>query len=181
MPIIFRKLTEEEEEHLDKELTYWLAEENKQLLYKENRFIVAEGNWKELFILNPKTFDLLINNEAISPYSVGLGFGEYKKTGLILSLGGGGILSSQTEKVAIIKDETEQVFLHKRDILSKSIIKIAFNVNIGDKVIIQNTKNEFLGIGKLEQILDDIIQHKDQRSVALKNVLDLGWYLRKGK
>ena len=181
MVIIFRELTSEEKNQLDKELSYWLSEKNIKELYDENKFIVGEGNWRELFIVNPMTFNILITNENISPYSVGLGFGEYKKSGLLLSLGGGEIISDKTEKIAIIKDEAEQVFLHKRDIYSKSIETIATNVNIGDKVIIQNTKREFLGVGKLEQILDEIIKKKDSRNVALKNVLDLGWYLRKGK
>ncbi len=181
MAIIFRKLNQIEEEQLDKELSYWISEDNKQQLYQENRFIIGEGNWRELFIVNPSTYELLINNEMISPYSVGLGFGEYKKSGLLLSLGGGGILCSQTEKKAVIDEKAEQLFLFKRDILSKSILQITKDVNIGDKVIVVNTKNEFLGVGKLEQILDDIINHKDTRSIALKNIIDLGWYLRKGK
>ncbi len=181
MVIIFRKLNQIEEEQLDKELSYWISDENKQRLYHENRFMVGEGNWRELFIVNPITFDLVINDEKISPYSVGLGFGEYKKSGLLLSLGGGGILCNQTEIKAVINEKAEQLFLFKRDIISTSITQITKKVNIGDKVIVVNTKNEFLGVGKLEQILDDIINHKDTRNIALRNIIDLGWYLRKGK
>ncbi len=181
MAIIFRKLNQIEEEQLDKELSYWISEDNKQRLYLENRFMVGEGNWRELFIVNPTTYELVINDEMISPYSVGLGFGEYKKSGLLLSLGGAGILCNQTEIKAVLVDEAEQLFLFKRDIISTSISQITKKVNIGDKVIVVNTKNEFLGVGKLEQILDDIINHKDTRSIALRNIIDLGWFLRKGK
>ncbi len=181
MAIIFRKLNQIEEEQLDKELSYWISEDNKQRLYLENRFMVGEGNWRELFIVNPTTYELVINDEMISPYSVGLGFGEYKKSGLLLSLGGAGILCNQTEIKAVLVDEAEQLFLFKRDIISTSISQITKKVNIGDKVIVVNTKNEFLGVGKLEQILDDITNHKDTRSIALRNIIDLGWFLRKGK
>lgn len=181
MAITFRKLNQIEEEQLEKELSYWISEDSIQRLYYENRFMVGEGNWRELFIVNPITYELVISDETISPYSVGLGFGEYKKSGLLLGLGGGGIISNQTEKKAVLIDEAEQLFLFKRDIISKSISQIARNVNIGDKVIVVNTKDEFLGVGKLEQILDDIINHTEPRSIALKNIIDLGWYLRKGK
>ena len=180
MVITFRPLTDEEKTIFHHSLSFWLLENQIQTLLNNYRFIVAEGRWRELFLTNQATLDILESSQ-ITPYSVGLGFGEFKKNELILSLGGASIISELTNKKAVVSHKGEQAFLFRRGILCRSVLSINDSLEINDRLIVANDKGDSLGIGRLVISRESIQNPENKKQTAIKNLMDLGWYLRKGK
>jgi len=181
MVIEFREPTKTEAEIIRDSLLYWVEKDNLQLINEKYHFVIGEGNWKEVFITNRITSAFIKNKKHISPYSIGLGIGEIKSNKLLLSLSGGYFISAFTDKRAIINPEAEQLFLYMRDIYCKSIISIKEGLAKEDKVLVANTSNDYLGLGKILLPISDFENPKKGDDVAIKNIIDLGWYLRKGK
>ncbi|NPE08522.1 MAG: hypothetical protein GNW80_09610 [Asgard group archaeon] len=181
MVIEFREPTQAEAEIIRDSLLYWVDNDNFLLIDEKYHFVIGDGNWKEVFITNKTTSTFVTGKKRISPYSIGLGIGEIKKNNLLLTLSGGYFISPYTDKRAIINPDAEQLFLYKRDIHCKSIISIKKGLSSEDKVLITNTSNDYLGLGKILLPISDINDPKKEDEVAIKNLIDLGWYLRKGK
>ena len=181
MVIVYREPTQAEAETIRDSLLYWIDEEKFQLINEKHHFIIGDGNWKEVFITNKTTSAFITKKEPISPYSIGLGIGEIKKNDLLLTLSGGYFVSPYTDKKVIINPDSEQLFLYKRDIHCKSIISIKQGLSRNDKVLVTNTSNDYLGLGKILLSISDFNDPKKEDEVAIKNLIDLGWYLRKGK
>ncbi|MHA1587042.1 MAG: NIP7 pre-PUA domain-containing protein [Candidatus Heimdallarchaeota archaeon] len=181
MVIEFREPTKTEGEIIRNSLLYWVDNEKLQLFNEKYHFIIGDGNWKEVFITNKATSTFVTNEKRVSPYSIGLGIGEIKNKNLLLTLSGGYFISPHTDKKAIITLEAEQLFLYMRDIYCKSVISIKEGLSKGDKVLVVNTSTDYLGLGKILLPISDFGDPKKRDEVALKNIMDLGWYLRKGK
>ncbi|NHJ31944.1 MAG: hypothetical protein FK732_03690 [Asgard group archaeon] len=181
MVIDYREPTKKEQAIIKKSLAYWVDKEELQLIITNHHFVIGEGNWKEVFITNSSTLAIIKNKRNVTPYSVGLGIGEIKNEELLLSLSGGYFILGYTAKKAIITPEAEQLFLYKRDLHCKSIITIKEDLSLEDKVLITNSNNDYLGLGKIILPISDFKDHKNEDEVAIKNLIDLGWYLRKGK
>lgn len=178
MPVTFRELTSKEERILRTSLNYWIAKNPSDLL-DNYQFIIGEGHWRELFLTNENTIKLF-KDTSISPYSIGLGFGEYKRGKLLLSLSGSSFISKLTDKKAIVTEAGEQAFLYRRDILNKSICQINSTIKINEKLIVLNQQKDALGLGRLIIEQEDIRKNHKKDQIAIKNIIDLGWYLRKG-
>ena len=181
MPIVFRKMTQEEYDLLRSSLAEWLTEEQTKKFLSKNFFIVGEGKQRELFISNKAVDKFFEKNPKISPYSIGLGFGEFKKEEVFLTLSGASIIAQETFKQIKINQEAEQLFLYRRNILCKSILELDFSLSKNEKVMVLNKSGDFLGIGKLKISGKEIFLEKNFEKTAIENILDLGWYLRKGK
>lgn len=180
MSIIFRELNREEEELLLTELNYWLVKDNIDSLKKQYSFVIAEGKWRELLISNFETKKLL-KEKNISPYSIGLKFCEFKENKIELGLPGIQIIGEVTNKKAIVSSEAEQAFLYRKDIICESVIEINQELNVNEKVIVKNKEGESLGIGKVMVLSINMKKKQFSKTIAIKNLMDLGWYLRKGK
>jgi ribosome biogenesis protein Nip4 len=146
-----------------------------------NYFIVGEGRWRELFLTNAQVFKLFTEKKALSPYTVGIGFGEFKKENIFLSLSGGAMLVRQTNKKVVVNQPAEQLFLYQRDVLCDSIVEMNQLIQQGDKVLVLNQKGDYLGIGKVVIPATNILEQKRKKELGIKNLIDLGWYLRKGQ
>ncbi|NHJ86575.1 MAG: hypothetical protein FK734_14005 [Asgard group archaeon] len=181
MPIIFRMPYDKELEIIANELAYWLDERERVKIFNEFIFIIGEGKWKEVFITTNENASLILENTMISPYTIGLTIGEIKNDYLLISLSGGQLIAKKSEKKVIINQTAEQLFLYSRDIHSSSILSVDKTLQIGDKVLVMNEDDEFLGIGKIELLMNDLAKNENKDKTAIKNLIDLGWYLRKGK
>ncbi|MBN1329894.1 MAG: hypothetical protein JXA54_10505 [Candidatus Heimdallarchaeota archaeon] len=181
MVIIYRKLTSAEEKLILAALEYWLNPHNVEAFFNGNFFLVGEGNWIEVFITNNETYSLLELNSQINPYSVGIGLGEIKNKEFHLSLGGAFEISKLSEKKVIINSEAEQLFLYQRNVLCKSILFCNEAIEEKEKVLVMNERSIFLGIGKLLLSAKELRIKENANKEGVLNLIDLGWYLRKGK
>jgi len=181
MSLKFRKLTGEEEELLQMELHYWLGKQQAKKFRSKNAFLIAEGNWIEVILTSEEVFRLVEEQKHLKPYSVGLTFGEIKKGRLLLTLGGAGELCSSTNNKVVINAAAEQLFLYRRDILCKAILEYPGHLGKGKKVLVVNEQNDCLGVGTLLCTKESYLQPENAERRAVKNLMDLGWYLRKGR
>ncbi|RLF56750.1 MAG: hypothetical protein DRN25_07560 [Thermoplasmata archaeon] len=148
----FREPTSKEIEEIKKHIS----------IPKNKIILIGERKRKEVFITTPQVYGLL-NKLKKEVYSVGVLIGEFKRGRFLLGLGG--MVFSKNKRV-VVNDKAEQLVLYGRDVFPKSIIHKP-ELKFGEKCIIVNKKNEAIGIGKVNK--DKII-----------NLLDLGWYLRRG-
>jgi len=86
------------------------------------------------------------------------------------------IAQTKAKKV-IVDKKTAWLFICGRDIFRQGIIK-ANNLKKGDHTLVINEKNECLGFGKIMVNLRGV---PDSKEVAVKNILDLGDFLRREK
>lgn len=180
MVIVFRDLNEKEKETFLVELNYWLPITEINKLIKEFSFTIAEGKWKEIQISNKEVSGILFEKK-ISPYSIGANFGEIKDDKIELGLFGLQLIGKKSEKTVIITPEAEQAFLYRKDIYYDSIVDINEELKKDNKVIVKNKEGDILGIGKVS--IESISEKakKIGNVIAIRNLMDLGWYLRKGK
>ncbi len=181
MVIVYREPSEYEMQIILDAILEWVEKDILHKITNKYHFIIGEGNWKEIFITNTSTANTIRNLNKITPYSIGLGIGEIRNDEFLFSLSGGGFIFDYSNKKAIINIDAEQLFLYKRDIHCKSITSIKEGLLQGDKVLIANSNNDYLGLGKIVLPISEIKNPQNEDEVAIKNIIDLGWYLRKGK
>jgi len=160
----FEELSPEERMVLEELKEYgfdpWTALHNRVLL-------AAHNGRREIFTLNNKALDVLLRMKHES-YFAGLYLGEIKGDKFHLGLEGGTLLSKYASKTITVDDKVEQLVLYGRDVFINSILKYGHPLKQGDKCLILNKNSEFLAIGRL-------------RGNIIENLLDKGWYLRKGE
>jgi ribosome biogenesis protein Nip4 len=86
------------------------------------------------------------------------------------------IAQTKANKIMVDK-KTSWLFICGRDIFRQGIVK-ENNPKKGDHTLIINEKNECLGFGKIMLNLRGV---PDSKEVAVKNILDLGDFLRREK
>jgi ribosome biogenesis protein Nip4 len=77
----------------------------------------------------------------------------------------------------VVDTKTAWLFICGRDIFKKGILR-GGNLKKGDYTLILNQQDECLGFGK---IIHNIHDELDKKEVAVKNVLDIGDFLRREK
>jgi ribosome biogenesis protein Nip4 len=102
------------------------------------------------------------------PYTVGLYLGEIKRGRFLLGLEGAALLGPHTDKKVVVNKKAEQLVLYGRDVLHKSVLKLPPGLKPQEKCLMVNEDGEVLGIGRVERD-------------CIKNLLDRGWYLRRGE
>ncbi|MCZ2807814.1 MAG: hypothetical protein O2V44_00510 [Candidatus Bathyarchaeota archaeon] len=86
------------------------------------------------------------------------------------------IAESKANKVVVDK-KTAWLFICGRDIFKQGILKVNGSRK-GDYTLILNEHNECLGFGK---IMRNLREESDANKVAVKNILDIGDFLRREK
>ncbi|MDI6655689.1 MAG: hypothetical protein QME59_07405 [Candidatus Hydrothermarchaeota archaeon] len=135
-------------------------------IFKGKKLLVALGGRKEVFVTNGDALDVLekMKNE---PYSVGLFIGEIKKKKFMLSLEGAALISKHAKNKIFVGSKTEQLVLYGRDVFCNSILKSS-ELSEGSKCLIVNESDELIAIGRVKKEI-------------VENLIDRGWYLRKGE
>lgn len=105
------------------------------------------------------------------PSLIGLYLGEVKDEKFNPSLALLNLISKKATEKVIIKDIGENDFLYGKNLRPRHILKIEGTVKEGFFKIVVNERNECLGLAKLKKI--------DNNEVSLRNILDLGDYLRR--
>jgi ribosome biogenesis protein Nip4 len=85
----------------------------------------------------------------------------------------------RAEKLVLLKVEAEQPILYGHDVLAGSILKISADAGKDELVVLANSSREILALGRL---LTDAsaIKHFVPTQRVIRNLIDKGWYLRKG-
>lgn len=177
--IIFRKATKKEIVKIEKALNEWAGKNIYKKITSGRIVVVGEGRIKEVFLVPVEVCNILDKTKKVRmPYYLGLFFGEINGE-FKISLEGLWLISKYSrERGVVVSEKGEQLFLYGRDILEESIIKVGSLVQIGSKVIVFNKFYEPLGLGMIIKFSDKLTE---QPKTIIKNILDRGWYLRKGR
>ena len=87
------------------------------------------------------------------------------------------MIAERKAKKLVIDKKTAWLFICGRDIFKQGILKVNGSRK-GDYTLILNEHNECLGFGK---IMCNLREESDANKVAVKNILDIGDFLRREK
>lgn len=76
----------------------------------------------------------------------------------------------------VVDEKTEWLFICGRDVFKQGILNTIGTRKKGDYTLIMNQHGECLGFGKILRNLDE---EKDRQRVAVKNISDVGDFLRR--
>jgi ribosome biogenesis protein Nip4 len=129
---------------------------------KENRY----------FLLN-ETLKKLVAKEF---FYAGTYLGKIKNGKFFPSFNLLRMIAEKKANKIIVDKKTEWLFICRRDIFKQGIIKVVGSKRKGDYTLILNQHEECLGFGKILHHLD-----KEKEGVAVKNISDIGDFLRREK
>jgi ribosome biogenesis protein Nip4 len=86
------------------------------------------------------------------------------------------MLSQKNANCVVVDEKTEWLFICGRDIFKRGIAGTKRSAKRGDYVLVLNKNGETLGYGRVTCDFDEV-----KKGVAVKNILDLGDFLRREK
>jgi len=86
------------------------------------------------------------------------------------------IAGSREANKIVVDEKTEWLFIVGRDVFKRGILKASGSRNKGAYTLIMNKHSECLGFGRILRDLDDC---KDENKVVVRNVSDIGDFLRR--
>lgn len=176
----FRKANEKETMLIN----FTMAEFGKDIpskILENEKILISQNRGKKVFLVSKEVYQQFLHvkkNEI--PYFIGVNIGKIEKNKRFkLSVEGIHEVGKHTKKKVIVSDKGEQFVLYGHSILKKSVLRIPKNLKKGSNVIIVNVYGDPIGLGRLHVNSEKIHQLKDEDLIVI-NVLDMGWYLRKG-
>jgi ribosome biogenesis protein Nip4 len=179
--ITFRLSTQEELKFIQNAIDKLFCEKIAEKFIHNKHLIIGEGRWKEIFLVSDKMIKIL---ESIAdkkqPYSLGMQIGELDKNKKFkLSLEAVFEIVNFTSHKIQLTAKGAQTILYGRNISFSAVDKICYKARKGDYAILLDENGFPIGLGK---ILHDFAKMQQNRfKICIKNIIDLGWYLRKGK
>ncbi len=162
-------------------LERWFGRRLVEALENRGEMYVASNRWAEVYLVPPEQVELvglLAMSTGLHPYSAGLflGYlegGEYKP-----SLPLAHLVARHAERGLItVSEKAAKLFLYGRDLFSGSITSYRGPLERGGLVVVLNPRGEALGYGV---VVAAPHEWSSESVVAVRNVRDLGWYLRRG-
>ncbi len=169
---MFRDLTRQENTIIHREFNRWGIYNYIQ----DKVFVINESqnNTKELFVI-----PLILKDFIYCPYSCygGLQIGVLQKKNFLPSITFFSIVAKYGNNFlyVIVSCNAEKLILYGKDIFGDSIIYASPGIEQNSVIVILNSTNEFLGIGRSRFQTNRI---KENGKVTVNTLLDLGMYLR---
>ncbi len=132
-------------------------------------FYLVPPNWLQILDRDFKPF---------TPLSLGIWLGDLVEGKFRLSLPVLERVQEFTSNLLIVSRQGAESFTYGRSILKESVNKIDPSLLRGQKVFILNESNECLGLAALSVDAYKINRLAKDRLVA-KNLVDIGWYIRR--
>jgi ribosome biogenesis protein Nip4 len=108
--------------------------------------------------------DEIMGKSQKDPFAIGTYLGNVKE-GKFEAAPAMTNLLANTKKKVTVNDKAEWLFLCGRDVFNKSVERMPSDLKAGELVVVENKKEEVLGIARVGKDL-------------IKNILDKGAYLR---
>ncbi|MHA1783683.1 MAG: hypothetical protein ACTSVY_08500 [Candidatus Helarchaeota archaeon] len=150
------------------------------IIEKKDLFIKQKNLEKDIFLLNDLNHKLIKDLPEREIEYLGILLASILKNGKIsyhfeiLNL-----IAEKTIRKIIVNSKGEQTTLYGKNITKKMLQSSFFEFKKGQKVLVLNKYREVLGLGT------SLFNYKDlknlhEKKVIFKNMIDKGWYLRKG-
>ncbi len=149
--------------------------ENELLCRKKDNtvdlYAARENIVRELASIRPA-----IENSRAEIFTAGIHIARIKR-GKITPLLGLLAIIRLAEKIppptgyAVVNEKAEKLFLYGKDVFQENILKLSQPGCNKNYVIVLNEHNDALGWGRIR---------KQQNTIYIQNIIDVGWYLRSG-
>jgi 60S ribosome subunit biogenesis protein NIP7 len=142
--------------------------------------ILATGKRVELFLVTDELMGAFMKIQGRrNPYCLGVYFGDLLDNELLLSIEGATLCSAHTHRRVRVSHKGEQAVLYGRDVQRSFVQDFPSSIRRNQKVIIINELGEVLALGNA-LVNGEESFNVHENSLIVKNILDRGWYLRKG-
>jgi ribosome biogenesis protein Nip4 len=141
-----------------------IALEGSLIVKKENRYFLLDANLKRQ-----------IHHEF---FYAGVYLGKLRGSRFFPSFLLLTMMAEGRANKTVVDKKTAWLFICGRDIFKKGILQLKGSERKGEYTLILNEYNECLGFGK---ILRNIRKEKDANKIVVKNILDIGDFLRREK
>ncbi len=136
------------------------------------KFVAKKGN--KFFYIPPNLKTLVEKNRQY--YYAGLPLGKLERGKFLPSFPLLSLIAKKAKNQIVVDDKAAWLFICGRDLFKQGIVHIEGSREKGSYTLIFNKHGECLGFGKIKQNLD-----KSKRGVAVENILDIGYFLRREK
>jgi len=127
---------------------------------KENRYFLLNSNLKKF-----AQSDFYYAGAYLGKVKNGIFFSSFNLLAMLARV--------EADRI-IVEEKTAWLFICGRDVFRKGIVAVHGSLRKGDYALVLNEFGECLGFGKITCRLDD-----EKATVALKNILDVGDFLRR--
>jgi ribosome biogenesis protein Nip4 len=121
---------------------------------------------------------ITVESESFDPHMLGLWLGDMKRGEFKLALPVLHHIVPLTDKRIVVSRHAAEAFTYGRSILRESVLKIEPTLQRGQQVLVLNTDDECLGLAALS-VDAGRLQLLSAHELVAKNVMDIGWYLRR--
>ena len=162
-------------------LERWFGQRLVRTLKTRGEIYVSSNRWAEIYLVPPvqvELVELLAASTGLHPYSAGLFLGYLERGEYKPSLPLAHLVARYAERgLVTVSEKAASLFLYGRDLFSGSITGYRGPLERGSLVVVLNPRGEALGYGV---VVAAPHEWSPGSVVAVKNVRDLGWYLRRG-
>jgi ribosome biogenesis protein Nip4 len=171
----FTAPSEAEDLQIREGLTRYISKKAVNQLLEGQYLVIGKGRRNEVFLLSPALKDLYQQMQPQHPYFVGIFLGELRKQEFHPSLHVLPRLADAAKSPAkvIATSKGEQRFLYGHSLNTSDLQGKIPESGETKKVLVVNDRQEGIGYGQLMKTAAG--------EGVLKNELDLGWYLRRGR
>jgi ribosome biogenesis protein Nip4 len=180
LTIEFRSTTADEKRTIIGRIDGLLGDGVASKVIGDTEVVVARGKRTEIFLAPSEIMSVFRRTQAKrNPYCLGVYLGDITNDDFLLSIEGATLCTKHTKRRVRVTDKGEQVVLYGRDLTRALVGHFPPFINKGEKVVVINKLDETLALGKALVDGNRYID-VDEKELVVENILDRGWYLRKG-
>lgn len=157
-----------------------------ELLSPYSELLLCSGLFTEVYLVSSDLLGVVnvLRRSGRVPYCVGIYVGRFRgrKPYLIPSTMLANIVFSRLGRyvsTVVVSDEGLKPFLYGRDVLKASVTKVYPKLRRKDIAFVVGSDGYVYGVG-ISLVDDSTINDLGRNDVVIKNVFDVGWYLRGG-
>lgn len=156
------------------------------LLKPYSRLVLCTALFTEVYLISDELLNIIkkLWSAGRNPYSAGIYLGRLRrrKPYLIPSTMLANTVFSRLGRYVnsvVVSDSGLKPFLYGKDVLKASVIKAYPKILEGNPTFILGSDGYVYGVG-IAVVSSEDLERLDESEVVVKNVFDVGWYLRGG-
>jgi ribosome biogenesis protein Nip4 len=152
----------------------------KSLLGDRVPVVLARGGSKTYFLIPTEWMSIVTEEERemLDIQFIGKELGSIAKGRFRMSLQIIGELKELTNAVIIVTKHSAEAFTYGRSVLKESVVELNPDLKRGQRVLVLNKDRECLGIASLS-IDASILNRLSKEKLVGKNLVDIGWFIRR--
>lgn len=175
-----REITEKELQLLRKSSRDWFNLDIASRIRTTHVILVSEGKWTVTFVVSRSLYTYYKDLEAEPPpINIGTRLGLLMKNKFRFDVESIDLLGEFLTVSIILTEKGEQTALRGRNVPKSGIRTFSSNISKDQVVMLKNAKQDILGLGRSLMDLKSFKKLKPPE-IAIKTILDRGWYIRKG-